>query len=59
MPAQKGEAVTFRTVGGNTVKFVHEGGPYGYGAMTCNGCKVSDRVKVEEANQHAGECRAQ
>lgn len=59
--AKAGETVTFGTIGGNTVTFVHKGGFFdGYGEMTCNGCKTSDRhCKVSEANQHSAQCRAQ
>lgn len=57
--ATKGQKATFRTIGGNTLVFVHEGDPYGYGSWTCNGCHTDARSKVEEANSHASQCRAQ
>ncbi|MFB4265283.1 hypothetical protein [Nonomuraea sp. GTA35] len=56
--AAKGQTVEFSTVGGNTVDFVYEGGPYDWGRMTCNGCKVKNRVQVGTANKHAATCRA-
>ncbi len=55
---KEGASVTFGTIGGSEVAFVHEGGPYGYGSWTCKGCHTSNRTKVEEANEHAGKCRA-
>lgn len=57
--ADAGQTAAFRTAGGNRVEFVHEGGPYGYGTWTCNGCHINDRTKVGEANGHAAQCRAE
>jgi hypothetical protein len=59
--AKEGDVANFRTIGGNTVTFVYKARFSGiYGEMTCNGCKTSDsHCKVSEANQHAGQCRAQ
>lgn len=55
--ADEGTTATFRTIGGNTVTFVHEG--YAdYGLMKCNGCHVTKRVLVGDANDHAAGCRA-
>jgi hypothetical protein len=58
MAVERGTKVTFSTVGGSTVDFVYEGGPHDWGRMTCNGCKTNGRVQVQNANKHAGECRA-
>lgn len=56
--AEEGAVANFGTLGGNTVRFVHEGGPYDYGRWTCGGCHVSERTEVGEANEHAAQCRA-
>ncbi|MFI6296900.1 hypothetical protein ACIBEJ_35285 [Nonomuraea sp. NPDC050790] len=57
--AEQGQKATLRTLGGNTVEFVHEGGIYGFGSWTCNGCHTSARNRLENANAHAAECRAE
>ena len=56
--AKEGTVANFGTLGGSTVRFVYEGGPYDYGRMTCGGCHVDERAKVGEANDHAAQCRA-
>ncbi len=58
MLAEEGDVVTFTTIGGGTIKFVHEGGPYGYGEWNCRGCRMGGRDRIADVNAHAGSCRA-
>ncbi|MFD9950882.1 hypothetical protein [Nonomuraea sp. NPDC059022] len=52
-----GQTATFNTIGGNTITFVY--GQGSVGEWTCNGCLKARRSTVDEANDHAAQCRAQ